>query len=254
MSDREPILLPDEETAEPAESREEAAFDDTPSQGGTGFEDAAFDEATPESGQPAEDVTEGAVDSAAADDAVPVSAEAAAETKNWYIIHTYSGFERKVRDSLNSRAEAFGFADKIGQVLIPEEDVMEMRAGKKVTTKRLLYPGYVLVQLDMSDEIWHAVKNTPRVTGFVGGGTKPVPLTADEVNSILYRQATSAERPRPKLTFEKGETVRIVDGPFTNFTGKVDEVNSERNTLRVLVTIFGRATPVELDFLQVEKT
>lgn len=176
------------------------------------------------------------------------------ERKNWYIIHTYSGFERKVRESLLTRADAFNFADKIGQILIPEEDVMEMRAGKKVTSKRLLYPGYVLVQMEMSDELWHAVKNTPRVTGFVGGGTKPVPLTADEVNSILYRQATAAERPRPKVTFEKGETVRITEGPFTNFSGKVDEINTERTTLRVLVTIFGRATPVELDFMQVEKT
>ena len=118
----------------------------------------------------------------------------------------------------------------------------------------MLYPGYVLVQMAMNDELWHAVKNTPRVTGFVGGGTNPVPLTADEVNAVLYRQTTSAERPRPKLTFEKNETVRIIDGPFANFTGKVDEVNAERSTLRVLVTIFGRATPVELDFLQVEKS
>jgi transcriptional antiterminator NusG len=117
----------------------------------------------------------------------------------------------------------------------------------------MLYPGYVLVEMDMNDELWHAVKATPRVTGFVGGGNAPVPLSADEVNSILYRQASSAERPRPKLSFEKNETVRIIDGPFTNFSGKVDEVNPERNTLRVLVTIFGRATPVELDFLQVEK-
>lgn len=174
--------------------------------------------------------------------------------QSWYIIHTYSGFERKVRDSLRTRAEAFGFADKIGEVLIPEEEVVEMRAGKKVTSKRLLYPGYVIVQMQMSDEMRHYVKDTPRVTGFVGGGTDPVPLTSDEVNKILYRQATAAERPRPKLTFEKNETVRIVDGPFTNFTGKVDEVNGDRSTLRVLVTIFGRATPVELDFLQVEKT
>jgi len=176
------------------------------------------------------------------------------EAKHWYIIHTYSGFEQKVAESLKSRSEAFGFADKIGQVLIPTEEVVELRNGKKVTSKRLLYPGYVLVQLDMNDELWHAVKNTPRVTGFVGGGNNPVPLTSDEVNSILYRQATAAERPRPKMSFEKNETVRIVDGPFTNFSGKVDEVNPERNTLRVLVTIFGRATPVELDFLQVEKT
>jgi transcriptional antiterminator NusG len=176
------------------------------------------------------------------------------ERKNWYIIHTYSGFERKVAESLKSRADAFGFAHLLGQVLVPTEEVVELRNGKKVTSTRLLYPGYVLVQMELTDEMRHQIKETPRVTGFVGGGNDPVPLTADEVNSILYRQQTSAERPRPKLNFEKNETVRIIDGPFSNFTGKVDEVNPERNTLRVLVTIFGRATPVELDFLQVEKT
>jgi transcriptional antiterminator NusG len=174
--------------------------------------------------------------------------------RKWFIIHTYSGFEQKVAESLRSRAEAFGFDHKVGQILIPTEEVVELRGGRKVTSKRMIYPGYVLVELDMDDDLWHAVKNTPRVTGFVGGGTSPVPLTADEVNSILYRQASSADRPRPAMTFEKNESVRIVDGPFANFSGKVDEVNSERNTLRVLVTIFGRATPVELDFLQVEKT
>ncbi len=178
---------------------------------------------------------------------------AADETKHWYIIHTYSGFEQKVADSLKGRAQAFGFADQIGQILIPTEEVVELRGGKKVTSKRMLYPGYVLVQMDMSDQLWHEVKNTPRVTGFVGGGNSPVPLTADEVNSILFRQQTSAERPRPKVNFERGEMVRIVDGPFANFSGKVDEINPERNTLRVLVTIFGRSTPVELDFLQVSK-
>jgi transcriptional antiterminator NusG len=197
----------------------------------------------------------------AAEAAAPVSAEAAAapaydenSSKKWFILHTYSGFEHKVQESLRSRAQAFGFDDKIGQILIPTEEVVELRGGKKVTSKRLVYPGYVLVEMEMNDELWHAVKATPRVTGFVGGGTSPVPLSADEVNQILYRQASSAERPRPKMTFEKNETVRIVEGPFTNFSGKVDEVNLERNTLRVLVTIFGRATPVELDFLQVEKT
>ncbi len=174
--------------------------------------------------------------------------------KQWYILHTYSGFEQKVADSLRNRAEAFGYSDKVGQVLIPTEEVVELRGGRKVTSKRLLYPGYVMVEMDMSDELWHAVKNTPRVTGFVGGGNTPVPLSADEVNQVLYRQASSAERPRPKMTFEKSEQVRIIDGPFANFSGKVDEVNPERNTLRVLVTIFGRATPVDLDFLQVEKT
>lgn len=176
-----------------------------------------------------------------------------ASTKRWYIIHAYSGFEQKVAESLKSRAQAFGFADRLGQILIPTEEVVELRSGKKVTSKRLLYPGYVLVEMEMDDELWHAVKSTPRVTGFVGGGVKPVPLTADEVNAVLYRQASSAERPRPKMTFEKNETVKIIDGPFTNFSGKVDEINSERNTLRVMVTIFGRSTPVELDFLQVEK-
>ena len=173
--------------------------------------------------------------------------------KNWYIIHAYSGFEGKVAESLKSRAQAFGFDQRLGQILIPTEEVIELRNGKKVTSKRLLYPGYVLVEMEMDDELWHAVKSTPRVTGFVGGGTKPVPLTADEVNSVLYRQASSSERPRPNMTFEKNETVKIVDGPFTNFSGKVDESNSERSTLRVMGTIFGRSTPVELDFLQVEK-
>ena len=182
----------------------------------------------------------------------PPSAEVD-DLKKWFIVHTYSGFENKVAESLRSRAEAFGFADKIGQILIPTEEVVELRGGKKVTSKRLVYPGYVLVQMEMNDELWHAVKATPRVTGFVGGGTSPVPLSADEVNQILYRQASSAERPRPKMNFEKNESVRIIDGPFANFQGKVEEVNPERNTLRVLVTIFGRATPVELDFLQVEK-
>jgi len=181
------------------------------------------------------------------------SAAEALPPKHWYIIHSYSGFENKVAESLRSRAVAFGFADRIGQILIPTEEVFELRNGKKVTSKRMLYPGYVLVEMEMDDELWHAVKETPRVTGFVGGGNHPVPLTADEVNSILYRQANAGDRPKPKLTFEKNETVRITDGPFTNFSGKVEEINSDKNTLRVLVTIFGRSTPVELDFEQVEK-
>lgn len=180
-------------------------------------------------------------------------AAAAASGMNWYIIHTYSGFEQKVAESLRARAEAYGFTHKLGQVLIPTEEVVELRNGKKVTSKRLLYPGYVMVQMAMDDDLWHHIKNTPRVTGFVGGGNTPVPLSEAEVDAVLNRQAASAERPRPKLTFEKNETVRIIDGPFASFQGKVDEVNPDRNTLRVLVTIFGRSTPVELDFLQVEK-
>lgn len=204
-------------------------------------------EMSAETEAPQADVEEPAAESAPQPEAAPAGG------KQWYILHTYSGFEQKVADSLRNRAQAFGYADKIGQILIPTEEVVELRGGRKVTSKRLLYPGYVLVEMEMSDELWHAVKSTPRVTGFVGGGNTPVPLTADEVNQVLYRQTSSAERPRPKLSFEKNETVRIIDGPFTSFTGKVDEVNPERNTLRVLVTIFGRATPVELDFLQVEK-
>ena len=176
-----------------------------------------------------------------------------ATSKNWYIIHTYSGFENKVAESLRGRAVAFGFNDRLGQILIPAEEVFELKNGKKVTSKRLLYPGYVLVEMEMDDELWHAVKDTPRVTGFVGGGNHPVPLTADEVNSILYRQSNVGDRPKPKLTFERNETVRITEGPFTNFSGKVDDINAEKNTLRVMVTIFGRSTPVELDFEQVEK-
>src|SRR6516162_2534172 len=146
---------------------------------------------------------------AAAETAAPAYDESS--PRKWFIIHTYSGFEQKVADSLRTRSEAFGFADKIGQILIPTEEVVELRNGKKVTSKRLVYPGYVLVEMEMNDELWHAVKNTPRVTGFVGGGNAPVPLSADEVNSILYRQARSAERPVPKMNFEKGESVRIND-------------------------------------------
>ena len=232
---------------EPEEGQEEAG----------GEEPEGLPAETPENAEqaPGESSEEEYADEIPEEPAVEEAEEPPApeSTKKWFIIHTYSGFEQKVAESLKGRAQAFGFADKIGQVLIPTEEVVELRGGKKVTSKRMIYPGYVLVEMEMNDDLWHAVKSTPRVTGFVGGGTQPVPLTADEVNSILYRQASSAERPRPKMSFEKNETVRIIDGPFTNFSGKVDEVNTERNTLRVLVTIFGRNTPVELDFLQVEK-
>jgi transcriptional antiterminator NusG len=148
---------------------------------------------------------------------------------------------------------AYGLQDEIGEVLIPTEDVVEMRAGREVVTPKRFFPGYILVELNMSDHAWHVVKNTPKVTGFVGAGTKPTPLTKDEVDAILQQVTTAAEKPKPKYTFEKGDQVRINEGPFTSFNGVVDEVNADRNTLKVMVTIFGRATPVELDFLQVEK-
>jgi transcription termination/antitermination protein NusG len=171
----------------------------------------------------------------------------------WYIIHTYSGFEKKVKESLESRVQAFGLQEKIGKVLIPTEPVTEIRGGKKYTVERMFYPGYVLVQMDMDDHVWHVVKSTPRVTGFVGTGQQPTPLSADEVNQIVYRVDTGKDKPKIRVKFEKSETVRIIDGPFANFNGIVDDVNEDRETLKVMVTIFGRATPVELEFGQVEK-
>jgi len=155
---------------------------------------------------------------------------------------------------------AFNLNEEIHNVLIPTEDVVEVRGGKRVTSQKMFYPGYVLVEMETtekggpSDRAWHVVKNTPRVTGFVGSGQNPTPLSDEEVQQIVYRVSTAADRPKPKLTFDKGETVKIIDGPFASFTGVVDEVNTDRNTLKVMVTIFGRSTPVELDFLQVEKT
>jgi transcriptional antiterminator NusG len=173
---------------------------------------------------------------------------------NWYIIHTYSGFEKKVKESLESRVAAFGLQDKIGRLMVPTEDVVEVRGGKKVVTPRMFYPGYVLVEMEMNDDTWHVVRSTPRVTGFVGSGQVPTPLTEEEVAGILNRAATPSEKQKPRLSFERNEQVRIVDGPFSNFNGTVEEVNSDRSTLKVSVTIFGRSTPVELDFTQVEKT
>jgi transcriptional antiterminator NusG len=171
----------------------------------------------------------------------------------WYIIHTYSGFERKVRESIETRVNAFNMHDKIGRVLIPTESVTEVRNGKKYTSERMFYPGYVLVEMDMSDEVWHEIKNTPRVTGFVGTGQQPTPLSEDEVKQIVYRVADSKEKPKLRIKFDKNESVRITEGPFATFTGVVDEVNEDRETLKVMVTIFGRSTPVELEFGQVEK-
>jgi len=171
----------------------------------------------------------------------------------WYIIHTYSGFERKVKESLESRVQAFGLQEKIGRVVIPTETVTQIRGGKKYTSEQMFYPGYVLVEMDLNDDVWHVVKATPRVTGFLGGGQHPAPLSEDEVNQIVNRVATGRDKPKLKVKFEKNESVRITEGPFANFNGMVDEVNEDRETLKVMVTIFGRSTPVELEFGQVEK-
>jgi transcription termination/antitermination protein NusG len=177
----------------------------------------------------------------------------ASMAKQWYIVHTYSGFEAKVKESLRQRVDAMGMGELIEDILIPTEEVVEVRDGKKTRSTRKFFPGYVLVKMEMSDTAWHVVKNTPKVTGFVGTGNKPVPLSDAEVERIVNQVAVSADRPKPKLEYRTGEPVRIVDGPFSNFTGQVEEVNEDRSTLKVMVTIFGRATPVELGFLQVEK-
>lgn len=172
----------------------------------------------------------------------------------WYVVHAYSGFEKSVQRALKERIERAGMQDKFGEILVPVEEVVEMKGGQKSVTERKFFPGYVLVQMEMNDATWHLVKSTPKVTGFVGGtATKPAPISEREVQAILQQIQEGVEKPRPKVLYEAGELVRIIDGPFTDFNGSVEEVNYEKNKLRVSVTIFGRATPVELDFSQVEK-
>ncbi|MGB5295808.1 MAG: transcription termination/antitermination protein NusG [Thermoanaerobaculia bacterium] len=171
----------------------------------------------------------------------------------WYIVHTYSGFEDRVKETLRQRAEALEMGKAFGEIHIPTETIVEYRGGKKKETQRKFFPGYILVEMEMSDAAWHVVKNTPKVTGFVGSGKKPTPLTQEEVEQILQQVVSAREKPKPKYIFDKGEPVKIIDGPFNNFTGVVEDVNLDRNTLKVMVTIFGRATPVELDFSQVQK-
>jgi len=173
--------------------------------------------------------------------------------RKWYIVHTYSGFEERVKETLRQRAEAMGMGEAFGDIRIPTETVVEYKGGKKREIQRKFFPGYILVEMEMTDAAWHVVKNTPKVTGFVGTGKKPTPLSQIEVDQILEQVTTAQEKPKPKYVFDRGEPVKIIDGPFNNFTGVVEEVNLDRNTLKVMVTIFGRATPVELDFSQVQK-
>ncbi|MFP3874641.1 MAG: transcription termination/antitermination protein NusG [Thiohalophilus sp.] len=173
----------------------------------------------------------------------------------WYVVHAYSGFEAQVKRSLEERIKLKGMEDKFGQILVPTEEVIEMRDGQKRKSDRKFFPGYVLVQMDMDDDTWHLVKDTPRVMGFIGGTSdKPAPISEKEAQSILERIQEGTERPRPKVLFEPGEVVRINDGPFNDFNGVVEEVDYEKNRLRVEVSIFGRSTPVDLDFSQVEKS
>jgi len=193
----------------------------------------------------------------AQDEATTPAAPAAPAPTNpnfkWYIIHSYSGFERKVKESIESRVQAFGLQDKIGRVMIPTEPVTEIRNGKKSTIERAFLPGYVLVEMDLSDDVWHIIKSTPRVTGFLGTGQHPSPLTEDEVNQIVYRIDTGKDKPKLKVKFQKNEQVRITEGPFATFTGVIDDVNEDKSEVTVMVTIFGRSTPVKLEFGQVDK-
>ncbi len=170
----------------------------------------------------------------------------------WYIIHTYSGYENRVKETLEKRIKAFGLEDKITQILIPTEKVVEVKKGKKVESVKKFFPGYILIQMEMDDHLWHFVRNTPKVTGFVGG-KKPKPLTDQEVEEILSQVKTSREKPKAEIKFAPNDKVKIIDGPFKNFIGTVEEVNADKGTVRVMVTIFGRSTPVELGFLKVEK-
>ena len=173
--------------------------------------------------------------------------------KRWYIVHAYSNFERKVAESIKERAAAAGLADMFEEVLVPMEEVVEMRRGRKVSSERKFFPGYVLVKMDLNDETYHLIKSTPKVTGFLGTENKPIPITDDEAGRILQQVQEGVERPKPSVTFEIGEQVRVADGPFASFNGLVEEVDEERARLKVAVSIFGRATPVELEYAQVEK-
>ena len=175
-------------------------------------------------------------------------------SKRWYVVHAYSGFEKTVQRTLLERIERTGMQDKFGQILVPVEEVIEMKGGQKSISERKFFPGYVLVEMEMNDETWHLIKDTPKVTGFVGGtAMKPTPISTKEVDAILHQIQEGVEKPRPKILFEVGESVRVIDGPFNDFNGNVEEVNYDKSKLRVSVLIFGRATPVELDFSQVEK-
>jgi transcription termination/antitermination protein NusG len=188
------------------------------------------------------------------DAAVPAAPAVAPSTKRWYVVHAYSGMEKAVERNLRERIDRAGMQDKFGRILVPTEEVVELKNGKKAVTERRFFPGYVLVEMDMADDTWHLVKHTSKVTGFVGGArNRPAPISEAEVMKIVNQMQEGVDKPRPKVEWIVGEFVRVKEGPFTDFNGAVEEVNYEKSKVRVSVTIFGRATPVELDFAQVEK-
>ncbi len=173
--------------------------------------------------------------------------------KQWYIVHTYSGFEHKVKAALEERVKAAGKEEYFGRILVPTEKVVELVKGERKSSSRKFYPGYILVEMELNDETWHLVRHTPKVTGFIGSQEKPIPLTEEEADAIIQQMEEGIQKPRPKYQFEKGDEVRVVDGPFASFNGVVEQVIPEKGKVRVLVTIFGRSTPVELDFVQVQR-
>lgn len=174
-------------------------------------------------------------------------------SKKWYIVHAYSNFEKKVAESIRERAQQANLVDLFDEILVPTEEVVEMRRGRKINSERKFFPGYVLVKMEMTDQAFHLIKNTPKVTGFLGSENKPIPITEAEAQRILQQVQEGVERPKPSISFEIGEQVRVADGPFASFNGLVEEVDEERSRLKVAVSIFGRATPVELEYAQVEK-
>ena len=180
-------------------------------------------------------------------------ADTGAEEMKWYILHTYSGYEKKVKEQLQKRMEQHGLTGRVGDILVPEEAVVEIKGGKKKTSHRKFFPGYIVIQMVMDETAWHVVKDTPRITGFLGDAKAPVPLSQSEVDRLKEQLSGTAEKPKLKFSFQVGESVRVNDGPFANFTGVLDEVNPERGKVKVMVSIFGRSTPVELEFSQIEK-
>ncbi len=171
----------------------------------------------------------------------------------WYVVHTYSGFENRAKQNLEERIKNLGKKDLISEVLVPTETVVELVKGKKKTSQRKIFPGYLLVKMELNEETWHIVRGTPKITGFAGDGTKPIPISEEEVEEILSQMKEGVSKAKPKVSFNIGDSVRVIDGPFVNFIGTIEEIKPEKRKLKVLVSIFGRATPVELDFIQVEK-